>query len=205
MPEIGTLFLLGILNGAALCTLSCLQYMSPFLLCTGGGFKDGVLMSFHYLIGKIIIYAALSAGAGYLGKIFAENLKSSGKYGMGITMIALAVAFPFISSEKKCSASAFKRNKKLTMFMMGISTSVLPCPAVIGLLLVSAEKGSVFYGFLFGLAYGLGLMISPLLPAAGGLAVISKSMKVEVKSFMPYLKGLSMIIILIMGVRVLMI
>lgn len=51
--------------------------------------------------------------------------------------------------------------------------------------------------------YGLGLILSPTL-IAGILLLVSKVVKVEAKGFIPYLQGISVLLMVIMGIKIIM-
>jgi len=200
MPEASSLFLLGVINGAAICSFSCLTYIGPLFLSSGEGFKDGFFASMSYLSGKIIVYTILSGFAAVLGKALTAKLEFSGSYAMGIALILMAAVYPYLS-KKSCSRAVCAKKKKMSMFFTGVMTSFVPCPAIIGLFMISAENGSVITGLSYGFIYGMGLLISPLLPLSGMLTMISERIKTEVKNFAPYLNALSTIIVFILGVR----
>ena len=65
MSDLIGLFLLGLLYGATICSITCLPYLGPFLLTTGEGFKDGILSSFAFFTGKLVVYATLGGCAGF--------------------------------------------------------------------------------------------------------------------------------------------
>ena len=87
--------------------------------------------------------------------------------------------------------------------MLGVSTSLIPCPPLVTMFLLAAKNGSFISGISYGLVYGLGLILSPLIIAGGGLSVVSKIIKTEVKGFAPYLQGISVVMIVIMGAKIL--
>lgn len=63
------------------------------------------------------------------------------------------------------------------------------------------KGGSVVYGLSYGFIYGIGIAISPLILAGGGLSLITERLKIEVKGFIPYLQGISVIIMVATGIR----
>lgn len=52
--------------------------------------------------------------------------------------------------------------------------------------------------------YGLGLILSPTFIASGILSLVSKVLKVEAKGFIPYLQGISVLLMVIMGIKIIM-
>ncbi|MDT8317405.1 MAG: sulfite exporter TauE/SafE family protein [bacterium] len=202
MPEILSLFSLGVVYGLTICSLSCLPYLSTYLMSTGKGFRDGVNASFVFISGKLLIYSALGGMAAYIGSKLVVNDFLHLKYTIGGILIAVGLLLPFIS-KGGCNKKHQRTGKRISLFALGISSSLIPCPSLVSMSLLAANKGSVLIGASYGLIFGLGLMISPLVIASGLVSLISKAVKVEVKGFAPWLNALSVIIIVMMGVRVL--
>lgn len=69
--------------------------------------------------------------------------------------------------------------------------------------MLAAKSGSLIKGSIYGLMYGLGLILSPTL-IAGILLLVSKVVKVEAKGFIPYLQGISVLLMVIMGIKIIM-
>lgn len=201
MSEAAGLLLLGLIYGMTLCSLSCLPYLSPYLVGTGKGFRDGVKASFVFASGKVFVYAFFGALAAYLGSKLEVNNYKPIQYTIGTIVIVVGIALPF-TSKKNCSGKHRQYGKRASLFALGISTSLIPCPTLIAMTLLTAQKGNMAMGALYGFLFGLGIMFSPLLLAGGGIAMLSSRIKEEVKGFTPYLNVLSVVIILMMGLRV---
>ncbi len=104
---------------------------------------------------------------------------------------------PFVSRKAKasCRCQQIRRTgKRLPLIALGASTSLVPCPPMGAILLLAANKGSVFTGITYGLVFGAGLMISPLVAASGSIALISDTIRQKVNWIGPYLQGVSMAI-----------
>ena len=201
MPEIASLFILGIIYGLTICSLSCLPYLGPYLMSTGKGFRDGINSSLIFISGKLLIYSCLGGIAAYIGSELLVNDFLHLKYTIGGILIAVGLILPFVS-KGGCNKKHQLTGKRLSLFALGVSTSLIPCPSLISMSLLAANKGSIFIGASYGLVFGLGLMISPLVIAGGGIALISRSVKLEVRGFTPWLNALSVVIIVTMGIRV---
>ncbi len=126
----------------------------------------------------------------------------SAKWIMGIAIIAFGLSIPFVS-KGECRKKGQAIGKGISLFLLGVSTSLIPCPPLITMFLLAAKNGSVFSGISYGLVYGLGLTLSPLIIAGGGLSIISKIIKTEVNEFVPYMKGVSVLMIVMMGAKIL--
>ena len=74
--------------------------------------------------------------------------------------------------------------------------------SVLAILTLAASQGSMVTGMGFGLFYGLGIIISPLLIVGGSLSLVSQKLRQEIRSFMPYIQGLAMTIMILMGANI---
>ena len=193
------LFTLGLIYGATVCSLTCLSYLGPYLLGTGDGFRDGLISSLSFGLGKICCYVFLGGLAGYLGQKLTYSPAQT--WAMGLILIGVAISMPFIARQG-CREKCQQRNKRASLLTLGAATSLVPCPPVLAILTLAAGQGSMVTGMGFGLFYGLGIIISPLLLVGGGLSLVSQKLRQEVKSFMPYIQGLAMTIMILMGANI---
>ncbi|MFN3395629.1 MAG: cytochrome c biogenesis CcdA family protein [Thermodesulfovibrionales bacterium] len=198
------LFLLGLLYGATVCSLTCLPYIGPYLLSTGSGFADGVKSSLLFLSGKLICYVFIGGLSAYLGNVLMLDKSTPAKWIMGVTIIVFGLSIPFVSKRECCNKRQVM-SKKISLFLVGVLTSLIPCPPLFTMFLLAAKNGSLSVGVSYGLIYGLGLIISPLIIAGGGISVISKTIKTEIKGFVPYLQGISVAMIVVMGIKIIII
>lgn len=195
------LFLLGLLYGTTVCSLTCLPYLGPYLLSTGRGFADGMKSSLLFLSGKLICYMFIGGLSAYLGSVLMLDKGMAPKWIMGIAIIAFGLSIPFVSRGKCCNKRQVM-GKNISLFLVGISTSLIPCPPLATMFMLATKNGTLVSGISYGLIYGLGITLSPLVIAGGGLSVISKTIKAEIKGLVPYLQGISVVIIVVMGIRI---
>ena len=193
------LFTLGLVYGATVCSMTCLSYLGPYILGTGNGFRDGVLSSLSFGLGKICCYVFLGGLAGYLGRELTASPAQT--LTMGIILIGVAISMPFVA-KRGCRDKCHQGGKRASLLTLGAATSLVPCPPVLAILTLAASQGSMVTGMGFGFFYGLGIIISPLLLVGGGLSLVSQKLRQEVKSFMPYIKGLAMTIMILMGANI---
>jgi cytochrome c-type biogenesis protein len=199
MYDVAGLFLLGLVYGATTCSLTCLPYLGPYLLSTGRGFKDGVKSSLLFLSGKLVCYMFVGGLSAYLGNVLMPEQSMTARWVTGIAIIAFGLSIPFVRGE--CSRKGQTISKGISLFLLGLSTSLIPCPPLMAIFLVAAKSGSLVLGITYGLVYGLGLAISPMIIACGVLSLIARSLRIEVNGIMPYLKTTSTALIVFMGVR----
>lgn len=200
MNDAAGLFFMGLFYGTTVCSMSCLPYLSPYLLSTGTGFKEGVVSSAAFLGGKLISYSILGGVAAYLGHTLMIKDFLPAKSILGITIIIVGLSIPFIN-RGGCQKKSHVIGKRMSLFTLGVSTSLIPCPTLLSMFLLAAKEGSVIYGASYGFIYGLGIAVSPLILAGGGLSLISERLKIEVKGFIPYLQGISVLIMVLTGIK----
>ena len=193
------IFGLGLIYGTTVCSMTCLAYIGPYLLGTGDGFRDGVLSSLAFGLGKICCYVFLGGLAGYLGRKLAYSPAHT--WAMGLIIIGVALSMPFIA-KRRCRNRCRGGRQRASLLTLGAATSLVPCPPVLAVLALAATRGSMFTGMGFGLFFGLGIMISPLILVGGGLALVSRKLREQVKSFMPYLQGVAMAIMILLGANI---
>lgn len=203
MHDFVSLFFLGLMYGATICSISCLPYLGPYLLTTGNGFKDGITSSLTFISGKLFTYVILGGSAAYLGYVLIPENNLTVRFIQGTTLIAAGFALPFIN-RGGCHKKGQIMGKGASLFALGVSTSLIPCLPLLSMFLLAAKSGSVITGFTYGFMYGLGLVISPILIAGGVLALISKIVKLEARSFIPYLQGISVLLMVVTGIRIIL-
>lgn len=201
MYDAFNLLILGLLYGATVCSLSCMPYFAPYLISSGRGFKDGLASSFAFVLGKICSYTFLGGIAAIIGQSF--TLNHSHYVIMGITMIGVALTLPLVNRggcHKRCQVFC----KKGALFILGIVSSMVPCPPLVAVFLLAAKSGTLSAGVSYGFFYGLGLTLSPMLIVGGGFAMVSEKIKQEAKGFAPFMQGMAMLMMFVMAANMIM-
>lgn len=201
--EFSSLFWLGMVSGAGICSLSCIHYLGPYLMGTGQGFRDGVLASWIFVCGKIVSYSILCGCAAAFGKLFVSETSISGGMLPGIILIAAALSIPF-SRRLRCGTTKCTTTRKVSLFGLGVSSSLLPCPTMAAVFLLAAKKGAVITGMGYGAMFGLGLALSPILLIGGGLSMIADRLRLETGKLMSVVRALSIIIMIGMGIQLML-
>nr|MBF0221128.1 sulfite exporter TauE/SafE family protein [Desulfobulbaceae bacterium] len=199
MPDPAGLFVLGMAYGLTVCSLSCLPYLAPYLMGTGTGFNAGIINSICFMSGKLFVYATLGGVAAFIGHSI--NFGQTSSTIMGLIIIGAGLSMPFVNRnrcQKKCPTKA----KNVSMLALGIGSSLMPCPPLAAIFTLAAQRGSVTQGVLYGLVYGLGLILSPLIIAGGGVAFVSSAIRQKLGKQMKYIEGLAMLIMVSMGLTI---
>ena len=201
MADATGIFLLGLAYGATVCSLSCLPVLGTYLMGCGNGFRDGVISTLYFLFGKIVSYTVFGGLAGLLGHVLTLTSGMT-KIIPGLAMIGAALLLPFMSSGG-CGQRHGASGNRSSLLLIGMATSLAPCPPLAAILLLAAKEGSWLIGAGYGFLYGTGLILSPLLIAGGGLALIAQKIRLEFTGFKPWLQGAAMLIMIIMGMQAL--
>lgn len=180
---LGTVWLLGVSMGLTACTVTCLPFMGTWALGRAGGQAEAFLHTGVFLAGRVMTYTVLAALAGAVGLGLARAL--GGPWGNGVIGAASVAAGLWLLRPKvsRCSTATmplattqpihFKRKAdSLPPLFMGAALSLTPCTPLASLLALAAHAGSAPAGATYGLAFGLGAAMTPILvlvPLAGRL------------------------------------
>jgi len=202
MPDVIGIFTLSLIYGFTVCSLSCLPTLGLYLMGTGRTFRDGLTGGFYFVMGKLFVYGTWGGLAALFGRMFEVSMLQ-GKW-LGLFVILAALTIPLTGrSRKSCGCKQFyHQGRRLPLLLLGASTSLIPCPPLAAVLVLAAHKGSLLTGIGYGFVFGSGLMVSPLLAAGGGVALIGGVIREKVAWIAPYLQGSAMAILLVMGLRI---
>lgn len=153
-------WLLGLSVGLTACVASCLPFMGTWIVGRGGSTREALRDTGLFLVGKLVAYAFLGALAGALGAWLTTALES----GAGLAFIGGASVWAGIwlllpARGRGCAT----RRLPLPPFALGFALSLTPCAPLASLLAVGALSGSAWMGLGYGLAFGLGAALTPLL------------------------------------------
>lgn len=181
---LATVWLLGVSMGMTACTVTCLPFMGTWALGRAGGRHEALLHTATFLAGRVSAYTLLGAAAGLAGMGLAKALGGSvGNLAIGTASILAGVwliARPATTCSTVGSASSplrFHRARATTRdglppLFLGAALSLTPCTPLASLLALAANAGGAPHGAAYGLAFGLGAAVTPILvlvPLAGHL------------------------------------
>lgn len=198
MAELFQLFLLGLISGTTVCGIACFSYLGPYLLGAGCGFCDGVVLTLHYLAGKILLYMFFGGIAGWAGAQYAPLPHADFITGSLFILIGLLVP---VWNRRSCSVNIRQKGKRSSLFTLGLLTSLSPCPSLIALLGIAAASGSMASGILNGAGFGLGLLVSPMILAGGILSRLAYGLRLETALLQTVFQGFAMFIFISLGVK----
>jgi cytochrome c-type biogenesis protein len=178
-----TIWLLGVSMGLTACTVTCLPFMGTWALGRASGQREAFLHTGVFLAGRVTTYTVLAMLAGAVGSGLAQALGgASGNALIGGASIVAGLWLLRKPAGSTCAvppAPTFapihiqrKKADSLPPLFLGAALSLTPCVPLASLLALAAHAGSAAQGASYGLAFGLGAAMTPLLvlvPLAGRL------------------------------------
>lgn len=186
---LATVWLLGVSMGLTACTVTCLPFIGTWALGRASGQAEAFLHTGVFLAGRVATYTLLAMLAGAAGDGLTQAL--GGAWGNALIGIASIVAGLWLlarPTKKTCAVPPapifvpvrIRRSKadSLPPLFLGAALSLTPCTPLASLLALAAQSGSAAHGASYGLAFGLGAAMTPILvlvPLAGRLGRELKS------------------------------
>jgi len=179
-----TVWLLGVSMGLTACTVTCLPFMGTWALGRASGQREALLHTGVFLGGRIFTYTVLAAMAGAAGLGLAKALGGTwGNVVIGGASILAGLWLLAKPAGKGCGAAPpaptsavihvhRRKADSLPPLFLGAALSLTPCVPLASLLALAAHAGSALQGATYGLAFGLGAAMTPILflvPLAGRL------------------------------------
>jgi cytochrome c biogenesis protein CcdA len=193
-------WLLGLSLGLTACTVTCLPFMGAWVMARERSvvLTDTAL----FLAGRVSAYALLGLVAGLAGVWLAAVLRS-GLGHLAIGTASIAAGLWLILGEgrhRPCGvARGASRGAGAPPFALGFSLSLTPCAPLASLLGFAAQSGSAPLGVAYGLAFGLGAAVTPLLLLLPLLSSFGARLKAEQAWLSLWLKRGAGLVLLAMG------
>jgi thiol:disulfide interchange protein DsbD len=209
---LATVWLLGVSMGMTACTVTCLPFMGTWALGRASGRGEAFLHTGVFLAGRVLTYTLLAALAGAIGVGLAQALGGS----LGNAVIGGASMLAGLWLLRRPAASCggvpprltysqpirFQRKRdSLPPLFLGAALSLTPCTPLASLLALAANAGSAPQGAAFGLAFGLGAAMTPiivLVPLAGRLGREIKSGRAWLSRWLVWAAAL---VLILLGLR----
>jgi len=179
---LAAIWLLGVSMGLTACTVTCLPFMGTWALGRASGQGEALLHTGVFLAGRVSTYTVLGMLAGAAGIGLAKAM--GGPWGNAVIGGASILAGLWLLAKpagKGCGAVSpaptvapvrlhRRRADSLPPLFLGAALSLTPCVPLASLLALAAASGSAAQGAGYGLAFGLGATLTPILvlvPLAG--------------------------------------
>lgn len=183
--SLATVWLLGVSMGLTACTVTCLPFMGTWALGRASGQTEAFVHTGVFLAGRVTTYTLLAALAGAAGIGLAKAMGGTwGNAAIGGASILAGLWLLAKPSGKACAAVPpaptlvapirihRRKTDSLPPLFLGAALSLTPCTPLASLLALAAHAGSAAQGAGYGLAFGLGAAMTPILvlvPLAGRL------------------------------------
>jgi len=221
MDELTKIFIAGITLGNGPCLFICIPIILPYIvglpqLGVGlSGWKTGLKLTAIFSISRLFAYSLL----GFLSVVFYRFvfgiLGSKGAYLqliLGILIILLGLFYllninqNFILSSPLCTFLRAKlaEKSKFNMILFGLLIGFSPCAPLLAVLTyIAATAKDSLWGLLGGFSFGLGTLVTPLIP----LGTLAGFINDKIKKF-PWailiIRALSAAILIYFGVRLIL-
>ncbi len=168
-------WLLGVSMGLTACTVTCLPFMGTWMLGRGGGGRETWLDTGVFVLGRVTAYSLLGGLAGALGVWLTHALDSGiGNAFIGVASLGAGI-WLLLPSRRNGSCGAARSG--MPPFFLGFSLSLTPCAPLASLLAVCALSGGTLSGMGYGLSFGLGAALTPLLVILPLLGLFGRNLR----------------------------
>lgn len=201
--EIGFLavWLLGVSMGLTACTVTCLPFMGTWVLGRGAGQGEALRDTGVFLAGRVSAYSLLGLLAGHLGGWLTQTLDGGiGQVFIAAASIAAAV-WLVLPARHESPCGAARRAAHTPPFLLGFSLSLTPCAPLASLLALCAVSGGAVAGMGYGLAFGLGAALTPLLVIVPLLGWLGRNFRDERPWLTRWLRWGAALVLAAIGVR----
>ncbi len=167
----------GFVIGAGPCMLICAPILLPYIAGTKRTWQEGLKATLVFGITRLIIYTIMGGAVGYIG-YYLFRLFYSQVWGMflwvfaGIFVIVMGILI-ILGRGARNPICKFLQKQSLedstkSMIFLGMVIGFSPCLPLLAVLTEIMFIAKEFYqGFLYGFAFGIGTVISPLLLLGG--------------------------------------
>lgn len=158
-----TVWLLGLSMGLTACTVTCLPFMGTWIIGRNQNLVSAWQDTCGFVSGRILAYSILGALAGVAGKWLATSLEG----GIGHVVIGASAIFAgwwlFTTRDQHTPCGIKRKWGEVSPFAIGFSLSLTPCVPLASLLAVCAQANTASTGLAYGVAFGLGAALTPML------------------------------------------
>ena len=168
-----TFLLQGFLIGSGPCIIICAPILLPYIAGTKRTWQDGLKATLVFSLTRLVVYTFMGGVVGYVGyylfqlfhgQIWAKFLWIFA----GLFIIALGILIAFGKGIKNPVCQLLQKqtveNSTKSMIFLGLVIGFSPCLPLLAVLTEIMFLAEEFYqGFLYGFAFGIGTVISPLL------------------------------------------
>jgi hypothetical protein len=203
------LFISGVLFGAGPCVASCGPILFTYIVGTGKSARSGITAYAVFSLARMVAYVSLAAGAFALGSFALEQgvarwesvITTAG--GVFIFFLALlTLTAPDCSKViKTCRGPLIERDRK-SVFTLGLIAGFSPCAPLLGVLsYIAFVSKSLEASLLYGVSFGVGTCLSPLILLAGMAGLINRLGARAKETYARVLKVICALVLMALGAQ----
>jgi cytochrome c biogenesis protein CcdA len=158
-----SLFILGISYGSTACMFSCMPFLTPLLVTNSGSIASANKVVIPFSLGRVTSYIFISMFASYSAIFKKTIITFQILLGLFTISMSLYLFYKIFNKNSSCGSSNVKVKTKgsFAIFIMGLLISLNPCVPVLTLISFSTNTTTLSEGFLYGLFFGFGAVITP--------------------------------------------
>jgi len=191
---------------------SCGPLLLTYIAGTGRSPREGIAAYTLFSLSRMVAYVVLSAGAFVLGNFALEAavarwqgaiMTSGGVFIMCLAVLTL-MGRDCRGIIKACRGNLIERDKK-SLFTLGLIAGFSPCAPLLGVLSYIAFVSKSFgASLLYGVSFGAGTCLSPLILLAGMAGFISRIGTRAKESYGRILRVLCALVLLALGAQLIL-
>jgi len=199
-------FIAGLTLSSGPCLLFCAPVVLSYVFAKGSDWREGLKISLIFSFARLLACSVLGFLAVALFKIVLQIFggeKSYIRFLLGVFVVLMG--FFYLLRKKECSGfEKFLTQKKHSIFLIGLLIGFSPCaPFLAVLTYIAATAKNVLEGFLSGFAFGLGTVISPLIPLSMTVGFFSQIARKKEKIFY-FFKIVSALVLIYFGISLIL-
>ncbi|MCI4410948.1 MAG: sulfite exporter TauE/SafE family protein [Thiotrichales bacterium] len=207
MPELEagvslvSVWLLGASLGLTACTITCLPFMSSWVIARAGIQRSIMWLDASlFVAGRILAYTLLALTAAVAGQ-WLETSLGSGVGNLLIALAAFSAAIWLLLPSRGGRCGIANASVGTPPFWLGFSLSFVPCAPLATLLALAAQAGVWWQGAGYGLAFGLGAALTPVLLILPLLHAFSQKLRAQ-QNWLPIaMRWLAAFVLVLLGLR----
>jgi len=207
-----SLFLTGIALSSGPCLITCGPLLVSYIASQANSVRNGIKIYFFFCLARVLAYGMIGILIGMAGHLFLDKIYQSKivnyvflAFGIFILFVGLSILIGKYNWDNKvCKRfeNVFTKNKILNALIFGLGFGFSPCPPLLGVLAnILLMSNTVWKGFLYSIAFGLGTIVSPLLLLAFFASSLDKIFKKSPKLLI-YIRFICGLIIVFLGSQI---
>jgi len=198
-----SIFFMGLQLGATACAISCMPVMSPILLANGEDRSRTMKILVQFFGAKVVAYTLIAVLAFFgaaLVKSMIENSFFSQILGAFIILLGIWLFFTALRAKKSCIKDC-TNSKVSTLGYLGIGffSSFSFCAPMMSLVLLSSTTADFNTSLLYGISFGLGVVLIPFLFFYLFIFKISSSIAVQLAKYKKHIEIFASLSLIIIG------